>query len=117
MLFDKQTGEDQIRPGTHITAVGADDIGKQELDPEIFVKADKIIVDSRSQCVELGDVSYALRKGIIKKENLVELGEAIMDRSLRRNSETEITIADLTGVAIQDLQIATTIFERFSAAT
>ena len=102
----------QIRPGTHITAVGADDVGKQELDPEIFAKADKVIVDSRSQCIELGDVSYAVKRGLIKKENLLELGEVIINSSLGRNSEAEITVADLTGVAIQDLQIATVIFEK-----
>jgi ornithine cyclodeaminase len=104
----------QIRPGTHITAVGADDVGKQELDPEIFAKADKVIVDSQSQCIELGDVSYAVKKGLIKKERLLELGEVIMNSSLGRTSESEITLADLTGVAIQDLQIAAAIFEKFS---
>jgi ornithine cyclodeaminase len=102
----------QIRPGTHITAVGADDVGKQELDPEIFAKADKVIVDSQSQCIELGDVSYAVKKGLIKKERLLELGEVIINSSLGRTSESEITLADLTGVAIQDLQIATVIFEK-----
>lgn len=101
----------QIRPGTHITAVGADDVGKQELDPEIFAKAEKVIVDSRSQCMELGDVSYAVKQGLIKKEKLTELGEVILNRSLGRSSETEITLADLTGVAIQDLQIAATLYE------
>lgn len=105
----------QIRPGTHITAVGADDVGKQELDPEIFTKADKVVVDSRSQCVELGDVSYALKKGLIGKERLIELGEIIMNNKFRRTTASEITIADLTGVAIQDLQVAAAIFERFSS--
>lgn len=101
---------DQIRPGTHITAVGTDDFGKQELDPEIFVKADRIVVDSRSQCTQFGDVSYAIRQNLIKEEQLVELGEVLEDGSLGRNSETEITVADLTGIAIQDLQIAAIVF-------
>lgn len=103
---------EQIRPGTHITAVGADDCGKQEIDPEIFVKATKIIVDSRSQCREFGDVSYAIRQKLVKEEKLIELGEVIQNRSLGRTSEAEITIADLTGVAIQDLQIASLVFEK-----
>ncbi len=101
----------QIQAGTHITAVGADDVGKQEIDPEIFAKAEIVVVDSRSQCLELGDVSYAVKKEIIKKEKLVELGEVVMNGSLGRKSETQITIADLTGVAIQDLQIAATVFQ------
>lgn len=101
----------QIQPGTHITAVGADDVGKQELDPAIFTKAERVIVDSRSQCMQFGDVSYAVKKSLIKEEKLIELGEVIVDNSLGRISDTQITVADLTGVAIQDLQIAVTIFE------
>ena len=103
----------QIRPGTHITAVGADDLGKQELDPEIFAKANRVVVDSRTQCLEFGDVSYAVKGGTIEKGRLVELGEVVMDPSLRRTSEEQITVADLTGVAIQDLQIAAIVFETY----
>lgn len=104
----------QIQPGTHITAVGTDDFGKQELDAEIFMKADRVVVDSRSQCMQLGDVSYAIRQSLVKEEQLIELGEIIEDRALGRNSETEITVADLTGIAIQDLQIATVVFDQIA---
>ncbi|MGE5196282.1 MAG: deaminase [Anaerolineae bacterium] len=105
---------DQIHPGTHITAMGADDRGKQELDPHIFAKADRIAVDSRSQCSLFGDVSYALKQGLLEEYRIHELGEVILDASLQRRSEDEITVADLTGVAIQDLQIALTTYERLS---
>lgn len=63
----------QIQPGTHITAVGTDDFGKQELDAEIFMKADRVVVDSRSQCMQFGDVSYAIRQSLVKEEQLIEL--------------------------------------------
>ena len=99
-----------VKPGTHITAVGADDVGKQELDEKIFVKADKVIVDSRSQCAAFGDVSYALKKGLIELEKLVELGEVLTNPSLGRTSDNQITVCDLTGIAIQDLQIAESVF-------
>ncbi|MBU6383065.1 MAG: deaminase [Verrucomicrobia bacterium] len=101
----------QIRPGTHITAMGADDIGKQELDPQIFAKADKVVVDSRNQCVLLGDSSYAVKGGLIQEGQLIELGHVIQDPKMQRISESEITVADLTGIAIQDLQIAAAVFE------
>jgi len=101
---------DQVRPGTHITAVGADDIGKQELDEKIFMKADKVIVDSRSQCSAFGDVSHALKGGLIRLEKLVELGEVLTNPSLGRTSESQITVCDLTGIAIQDLQIAQSVY-------
>lgn len=104
---------EQIQPGTHITAVGADDIGKIEIDPAIFRKADRVVVDSRSQCLERGDTSYAVKQGLIDKERLVELGEVISAPHLGRSSDSEITLVDLTGVAIQDLQIAKTVFEWF----
>lgn len=101
----------QIQPGTHITAIGADDTGKQELDPEIFSKAEKVVVDSRSQCMQIGDISYALKQGLILRKGIIELGEVIKDSSLGRTSDGQITVADLTGIAIQDLQIATSVFE------
>lgn len=100
----------QIRPGTHITAVGADDTGKIELHEEIFLKADKVIVDSKSQCTALGDTSYAIKKGFIHLSQLVELGEVLATPLLGRTSTDQITVCDLTGIAIQDLQIAESIY-------
>jgi ornithine cyclodeaminase len=101
----------QLKPGTHITAMGADDIGKQELDESVFLRADRVVVDSKSQCSLFGDTSSALKKGFIRLDRLVELGEVIVDPSLGRTSEEQITVCDLTGVAIQDLQIAQSIYE------
>lgn len=102
---------DQVKPGTHITAVGADDIGKQELDEQVFCKADRVIVDSRSQCTAFGDISHAAKKGLINSETLIELGEVLVNPSLGRTSDSQITVCDLTGVAIQDLQIAQCVYE------
>lgn len=106
----------QVRPGTHITAVGADDIGKQELEETIFLKAACVIVDSKSQCAAFGDVSHALKKGLIGSDKLVELGQVLVDPSLGRTSDEQITVCDLTGIAIQDLQIAESIYEKASSA-
>ena len=105
---------DQIRKGTHITAMGADLGGKQELDPHIFAKADRIAVDSRVDCSEMGDVSYALKEGLIKEEQMHELGEVILNPSLRRTSDEQITVVDLTGLAALDLQIAVAAYERLT---
>ena len=97
---------EQVRPGTHITAVGADGGGKQELDAAVFEKADICAVDSVAQCREYGDTSYALRQGLIAEDRLIELGRIVRNPDLGRRSEDQITIADLTGVAVQDIQIA-----------
>ncbi len=95
----------QILPGTHITAMGADAEGKQELDPWLFAKADIIVADSKEQCIDHGDIGYAVREKIIDPSKIVALGEVIENKNLRRGNDQQITIADLTGVAIQDIQI------------
>ena len=103
---------EQVKPGTHITAVGADGAGKQEIDPALFAKAKLCVVDSRSQCSKFGDTSLALQRGFIQPENLVELGEIIQDPGKYRWEKDNITIADLTGVAVQDIVIAELALER-----
>lgn len=95
-----------IRPGTHVTAVGADGFGKQELDAALFARADILAVDARSQCFDHGDSSHAIRGGLAAKERFVEIGELIADPGLARTRDDQITIADLTGLAVQDIQIA-----------
>jgi ornithine cyclodeaminase len=86
--------------------MGSDTAEKQELDPAILKKADKLAVDSIPQSLLRGEVFKALEAGTIKKEDLVELGTAISDRKFQRQSEDEITVVDLTGVAVQDIQIS-----------
>jgi ornithine cyclodeaminase len=99
-------GAADVRPGTHITAVGADGGGKQELEPRLFAIADICAVDSLSQCSKYGDSAFALEQGLIELRDLVELGRVIQDPSLRRTGERDISIADLTGVAVQDMAVA-----------
>jgi ornithine cyclodeaminase len=95
-----------IRPGTHITAMGSDTPEKQELDPAILRQASRVVVDSLSQCEFRGEVFKALGGGFIRKDDLVELGAVIAEEKFRRASEDEITVADLTGVAVQDIEIS-----------
>ena len=105
-----------IRPGTHITAIGADAEGKQELDVSIFGKADIIVADSIQQCIHHGDISYAVKENITEKEKIREIGEVISSSSLQRKNDNEITVADLTGVAIQDIQITKFVFEKLKTS-
>lgn len=95
-----------IRPGTHITAVGADILGKQELEAELVARADLIVVDSIAQCSHYGEVSHAYKAGLIDKEQMIELGTLLAQKQSGRQNDTQITLADLTGVAVQDAQIA-----------
>jgi len=96
---------DAIRPGTHITAMGSDTPDKVELDPAIMQKADIIVADSIEQSLSRGEIFQARQAGTLDKERLAELGHIITGTSPGRTSDKQITVADLTGVAIQDIQI------------
>jgi len=95
-----------IRPGTHITAIGSDTAAKQELEAAILTRADRVVVDSLSQSELRGEVYKAVSAGALTRDRLVELGRVISDERLRRASDDEVTVADLTGVAVQDIQIS-----------
>lgn len=97
---------DQVQKGTHITAMGSDDHGKQELEAELLAKADLVVADSVSQCVDHGECFAAVKGRQIEEGSILELGNVIKNPAIGRTSEDQITVADLTGVAIQDIQIA-----------
>jgi ornithine cyclodeaminase len=101
---------DKVRKGTHITAMGSDTPEKHELDPKILQEADIVVADSISQCLLRGEIHQALKAGMLQKERIVELGDVIVHPELRRISEEQITVADLTGVAVQDIQIAKAVY-------
>ncbi|MFQ5824658.1 MAG: ornithine cyclodeaminase family protein [bacterium] len=104
---------DQIHQGTHITAVGADTPNKQELDAAILEKADLVVADSISQCLERGEIAHVRKGKLMEGQNLVELGRVISGEVSGRTSEDQITVADLTGVAVQDIQISKAVYEFF----
>ena len=98
--------ETMIRPGTHITAMGSDTPLKQELEPGILRKADLVVADSISQCLERGEISKALAAECITAGQVVELGSIISGGVAGRSSDKQTTVIDLTGVAVQDIQVA-----------
>ena len=102
---------EQILEGTHITAMGADTREKNELDPAILGKADLVVADSIDQCRERGEIFHALEAGVLREGDAVELGNVIVDPTLRRTDDSQITVADLTGVAVQDIQISKAVYE------
>ena len=101
-----------IRPGTHITAVGADSHGKQELESGLVARADVLLADSVSQCTEYGEIATAYRQGLLASIPIVELGTALAQGKKVRSDPEQITLADLTGLAIQDVQIVKGILAR-----
>lgn len=95
-----------VAPGTHITAMGSDDYGKQELAAELVAAADVVVADSLSQCIDHGECREPIQRGLMQQADIVELGQVIAGTAAGRTSDQQITIADLTGVAIQDIQVA-----------
>ncbi len=104
---------DQVRQGTHITAVGSDDHGKQELEGALLGKADVVVADSIAQCVDHGECYHAVRDRLVDEGAIRELGAVIENPASGRTDDHQITVADLTGVAIQDIQIATMVNRAF----
>ncbi|TFH27529.1 MAG: ornithine cyclodeaminase family protein [Bacteroidia bacterium] len=106
---------DYLQKGTHITAVGSDTPDKQELDPKILGKADLVVADSMEQCLLRGEIHQAIKAGLLEKHQMIELGHVISGQTLGRESMDQITVADLTGVAVQDLAIAEAVYKASQA--
>jgi ornithine cyclodeaminase len=98
--------------GTHVTAVGADDGDKRELDPSLLARADRLVVDSRAQCASIGELHHALAAGLVDERKAVELGEVVSGIEPGRTSPDQLTVCDLTGVGVQDVAAANVVMER-----
>jgi ornithine cyclodeaminase len=107
----------QIRKGTHITALGSDTSGKIELAPSIIKNAYIVVSDSIPQSQSRGEVFQARKHQCLDKAKLIELGTLIQNPQLGRTNDQQITVADLTGVAVQDIMIATAIFDHHKFLT
>jgi len=96
-----------LRPGQHITALGSDSPGKQELDAECLARADLLVVDRLTQCAAFGELRHALDAGLLRADRVhAELGEIVAGLKPGRTSAEQITVADLTGVGFQDTAMA-----------
>ncbi len=93
-----------VTPGTHISCMGADMSGKQEIAGSLFAKA-RVFVDDLEQAVNVGEAEIPLRDGIIQKAQLQEIGQLLLGQVAGRQTEAEITIFDSTGIALQDLAV------------
>ncbi|TFV35841.1 cyclodeaminase, partial [Bradyrhizobium niftali] len=106
-----------LEPGQHVTAMGSDAEHKNEIDPAAISRADLYVADSLSQTRRLGELHHAIAAGAVACDaSFPELGEIIAGSKTGRASNTQITIADLTGTGIQDTAIATLAFARAEAA-
>ncbi len=103
---------EMLKPGAHVTAVGSDGEGKQELDPAILAAAGVLAVDSLEQCLHLGELQHAPTEA----GRAAELGAIAAGREPGRTSESQLTVCDLTGVGVQDVAAANIVMQRAAVA-
>ncbi|QEI04772.1 ornithine cyclodeaminase family protein [Pigmentiphaga aceris] len=103
-LFDAQA----VKPGTHLNCVGADTRGKRELPPGLLARA-RLFVDDREQATQIGETQWA------PTTHCDELGDVFTGHITVNRKPDDITIFDMTGLALQDLTVARLIHERASA--
>jgi len=101
-----------IQEGMHISAVGADMPRKTELHPDVYRRADKWVTDLISQALITGEIAEAMNQGAISEGTLhATLGEIVAGQKPGRTDDAEITIFKSTGMAIQDVATAKSVYE------
>ena len=80
---------------------------------DILSMPDLVLADSIAQCKERGEIFHGLTSGSITKDEIVELGSILNGSQAGRSSPDQITVADLTGVAVQDIQIAAAVHKAY----
>ncbi|AKB85775.1 alanine dehydrogenase [Methanococcoides methylutens] len=99
-----------IKPGTHINAIGADATGKEELEASLLLRS-RVVVDDMAQASHSGEVNVPLSGGVITADDICcELGEVIGGPKSGRLNNSDITIFDSTGLAIQDVATALLVY-------
>jgi ectoine utilization protein EutC len=96
-----------LHRGLHVTAMGSDHAGKNEIEPAALAAAHRYVCDRVSQCEKLGELRSAIETGVWNGGTPSELGQVVAGSAAGRGSDDEITICDLTGTGAQDTAIAT----------
>jgi alanine dehydrogenase len=95
--------DDWVGEGTHISAIGADAPGKEELDPALLKRA-KVVIDDWEQASHSGEINLPIAKGLLSRSDIhADIGEVVAGLKAGRTTDSEITVFDSTGLAIQDV--------------
>jgi alanine dehydrogenase len=100
-----------LRPGQHVSLMGADGPGKAEIAVEELARV-RVFCDDWEQASHNGDLAHAVEAGAITQDEVTQLGDVLAGTTPGRQSKDDITIFDSTGLAIQDLAIALAVMER-----
>ena len=107
-------GPGSLRPGQHVSLMGADGPGKAEIAVEELARA-RVVVDEWEQASHNGDISRAVEAATLGPEDVTELGRILLGEAGGRAQADEITVFDSTGLAVQDLAVAALVYERYRA--
>jgi len=97
--------EGSLRPGQHVSLMGADGPGKAEIAPAELARA-RVFCDDWDQASHGGELAAAVAAGALRREDVTVLGDVLIGAAPGRAGAAEITVFDSTGLAIQDLAIA-----------
>jgi alanine dehydrogenase len=104
-------GTADVRAGTFIAAIGADNPEKSEIEPALMVKA-RVVTDLTEQCTYMGDLHHAIRSGAMRAADVyAELGELVAGRKPGRTASHEITLFDGCGIGLQDVAASARAFQ------
>ena len=103
---------EMVPANARIVAVGADAPGKRELDVALLAGS-RIVADQVDQCVDHGETGWAVRAGLVDRADVLELGRLLAEPIAFADDER--VIADLTGVGVQDVQIAKAVWATLAA--
>jgi alanine dehydrogenase len=102
---DVLLGEGSLRPGQHVSLMGADGPGKAEAAGPELARA-RLFCDDWEQASHGGELAHAVEAGLVTRDDVTALGDVLAGTAAGRADASEVTAFDSTGLAIQDLAIA-----------
>ena len=105
---------DDLRPGQHIAALGADAHGKAEVELSAIASC-QLFCDEWAQASAGGELAHAVEAGAVRRDDVTQIGDVLLGAADGRGSPREVTLFDSTGLAIQDLAIAQAVYEAWKA--
>ena len=108
-------GEGSMRPGQHLSLMGADGPGKAEAAGPELARA-HLFCDDWEQASHGGELAHAVEEGLVVQGDVTQIGEVLAGTAQGRRDDGEITAFDSTGLAIQDLAIALAALDGADAA-
>lgn len=102
-----------LPPGCHVNAMGANRLDARELDDDVIRRCALVTVDSVEQAkLESGDLVRPIEEGLLKWEQVREMGEVVAGKARGRRADDEITLFKSLGLAIEDIAAGAIVYER-----